>query len=102
MRSHIVPVHLSASGGLNQIEIYFSIVQRKVLTPNDFLSLDEVEFRLLQFQERYEQIARPFEWKFTRKDLSSPSFLLAIHEGLDLSNLLTKIPLESETLPLSA
>jgi hypothetical protein len=60
------PVHAS---WLNQIEIYFSIVQRKALTPNDFASLDELEHRLLAFQSYYEQIAAPFEWKFTRRDL---------------------------------
>lgn len=66
-----IPVHLPIHASwLNQIEIYFSIVQRKVLTPNDFYSLDEVADRLLQFQERYQQIAKPFEWKFTRDDLS--------------------------------
>ncbi len=52
------PVHAS---WLNQIEIYFSIIQRKVLTLNDFASLAEVEDRLLRFQEHYEQIAAPFE-----------------------------------------
>lgn len=60
------PVHAS---WLNQIEIYFSIVQRKVLTPNDFGSLAAVEDRLLRFQAHYEAIARPFEWRFTRYDL---------------------------------
>lgn len=60
------PVHAS---WLNQIEIYFSIVQRKVLTPNDFTSLAEIEERLLGFQVRYEQIATPFEWNFRREDL---------------------------------
>ncbi len=60
------PVHAS---WLNQIEIYFSIIQRKVLTPNDFHSLQELEKRLLGFQCYYEQIAKPFEWKFTRRDL---------------------------------
>lgn len=62
-----LPIHAS---WLNQIEIYFSIVQRKVLTPNDFESLAELEDRLLKFQNRYEEIAKPFEWKFTRKDLT--------------------------------
>jgi hypothetical protein len=60
------PVHAS---WLNQVEIYFSIVQRKALTPNDFPSLDELEERLLRFQEHYEEVAKPFEWKFTRRDL---------------------------------
>jgi hypothetical protein len=68
---NLVPVHgpIHASW-LNQIEIYFSIVQRKVLTPNDFSCLDEVEERLLSFQEHYERIATPFDWKFTRDDLA--------------------------------
>jgi len=61
------PVHAS---WLNQIEIYFSILQRKVFTPNDFSNLEDVEDRLLRFQEYYETIAKPFEWKFTRGDLN--------------------------------
>ncbi len=65
---HLVhtPVHAS---WLNQIEIYFSIVERKVLTPNDFASLADVADRLHRFEQRYQQIAQPFEWKFTRRDL---------------------------------
>jgi hypothetical protein len=54
---------------LNQVEIYFSVIQRKVLTPNDFTSLQEVANRLLAFQDIYEQTAKPFDWRFTRADL---------------------------------
>lgn len=61
------PVHAS---WLNQVEIYFSIVQRKVLTPNDFRSLKELEERLCAFEQHYQKIAQPFEWKFTRRDLA--------------------------------
>jgi hypothetical protein len=61
------PVHAS---WLNQIEIYFSILQRKALTPNDFTSLRSLKERILGFQQYYEHIARPFEWKFTRDDLN--------------------------------
>ena len=66
----LVPVHgpIHASW-LNQIEIYFSIVQRKVLTPNDFSSLAAVRDRLLDFQRYYETIGSPFQWRFTRHDL---------------------------------
>jgi hypothetical protein len=60
------PVHAS---WLNQVEIYYSVLQRKVLTPNDFASTDELEDRILRFQRHYEQVARPFRWKFTRRDL---------------------------------
>jgi len=60
------PVHAS---WLNQAEIYFSVVQRKALQPNDFEDLDALERQLLAFGRHYEQIATPFEWKFTRRDL---------------------------------
>jgi DDE superfamily endonuclease len=62
------PIHAS---WLNQVEIYFSIVQRKVLTPNDFNSLTALEERLLDFQVHYQSAARPFQWRFTRRDLDS-------------------------------
>jgi len=69
---NLVPVHGPVHASwLNQIEIYFSIVQRKVLTPNDFDSLEAVADRLLRFQEQYEAIATPFEWRFTRNDLTA-------------------------------
>jgi hypothetical protein len=61
------PIHAS---WLNQIEIYFSILQRKALNPNDLPSLKALEERILGFQKYYEEIAKPFEWKFTRKDLN--------------------------------
>jgi len=61
-----LPVHAS---WLNQIEIYFSVVQRKALTPNDFVDLAEVTQRLLAFQRRYQQTAAPFDWRYTRTDL---------------------------------
>ena len=60
------PVHAS---WLNQVESYFSIVQRKVLTPNDFPDLNSLAGRLFDFQYYWEATARPFEWKFTRQDL---------------------------------
>ena len=63
-------VHLPKHASwLNQIEIYFSILQRKALTPADFPSLDAVAARILGFQDHYQQIAQPFQWKFTRHDL---------------------------------
>lgn len=62
------PIHAS---WLNQIEIFFSIVQRKVLTPNDFNSLTALEKRLLDFQLHYQAVAKPFQWRFTRRDLEA-------------------------------
>lgn len=61
------PVHAS---WLNQVEIYFSIVQRKVVSPNDFTDLSKVEDRLAAFAARYNATARPFRWKFTTTDLA--------------------------------
>ena len=75
LRAHwptLVPVHTPVHASwLNQVEIYFSIVQRKVLTPNDFTSLSELEDRLFRFQDRYQQIAAPFQWMFKRQDLTA-------------------------------
>jgi len=69
--SNAVLVHLPVHASwLNQIEIYFSILQRKVLTPNYYPSVDELESTLIAFQKLYEQTTKPFEWKFTKQDLS--------------------------------
>jgi len=71
------PTHAS---WLNQVEIFFSIVQRKVLTPNDFSALDDIPVHLYEFERYYEEIARPFQWKFTRKDLKQLMKRLAAYE----------------------
>lgn len=60
------PVHAS---WLNQIEIFFSIVQKKVVSPNDFASTSQLAATLLAFTDRYNQTARPFNWKYTAADL---------------------------------
>lgn len=73
------PVHAS---WLNQIEIYFSILQRKALTPNDFPSIEALQERILGFQRHYEQIAKPFEWKFTRTDLAAMLKKIRIHPAI--------------------
>jgi hypothetical protein len=62
------PVHAS---WLNQVEIYFSVVQRKVLTPNDFPDLADLEGHLHAFETHSQTIARPFQWKFTRSSLKA-------------------------------
>ena len=51
------------------MEIYFSVAQRKVVTPNDFTDLNEVADRLRAFEDRYNATAQPFQWKFTTSDL---------------------------------
>ena len=62
----ILPVHAS---WINQIEIYFSILERKVLTPNDFADLREARDHIVRFGQEFSRHAEPFEWAFTRKDL---------------------------------
>ena len=74
------PVHAS---WLNQVEIYFSIIQRKVLTPNDFANLKAIQLRLALYEELTNRQPKPFAWRFTRQDLmdwlqrASPHFLAA-------------------------
>ena len=72
------PIHAS---WLNQAEIYFSILQRKALQPNDFHDLDQLEQHLRDFGRRYQQIARPFEWKFTRQNLTDLLTRLDSHQS---------------------
>ena len=50
-------------------EIYFSVVQRKVVSPNDFAHTDQIRDRLAAFEARYNHIATPYDWTFTRRDL---------------------------------
>ena len=63
-----LPVHAS---WLNQIEIVFSIIQRKVVKPADFADLTVLADRLCRFEDRYNQTAHPFDWRFTRRDLTA-------------------------------
>ncbi len=60
------PIHAS---WLNQIEIYFSILQRKALTPNDLKTRNDVISRILKFQQKFNEEADPFKWRFTREDM---------------------------------
>ena len=84
--ANLVLVHLPVHASwLNQVEIYFSVVQRKVLTPNDFPSLKAVAQRLIEFQSYYEQIAKPFDWKFTRADLKQLVAKLSIESERSLA-----------------
>jgi transposase len=71
------PVHAS---WLNQVEIYFSIVQRKVVSPNDFTDLAAIEARLTAFEQRYNATAVPFDWKFTAPALQDLLARIEAHE----------------------
>ncbi len=78
--AHLVhlPVHAS---WLDQAEIYFSVIQRKVVAPNDFTDLDQIRERLAAFEVRYNAVARPFNWKFTRADLHDLLERIDAHEA---------------------
>jgi transposase len=74
-------IHLPAHASwLDQAEIYFSIVQRKVLSPSDFTGLAQIHHRLAAFETRYNAIARPFTWTFTRTDLNDLLHRIDAHE----------------------
>ena len=78
---NVVLVHLPVHASwLNQAEIYFSIVQRKVLAPNDFEDVAELARTLNAFERHWNEIAEPFAWTFTRDDLAALITRLAAHE----------------------
>ena len=53
----------------NQVEIYFSILQRKALIPNDFNNFKQLEKTILDFQIACEKAAKQFRLKFSRENL---------------------------------
>ena len=77
--AHLVhlPVHAS---WLNQVEVYFSIVQRKAIATGDFADLEELAERILAFQDRYNATADPFDWKYNRTDLNDYLTRLRRHD----------------------
>jgi hypothetical protein len=93
------PVHAS---WLNQVEIYFSLVQRKVLTPNDFASLAEVEQRLRLYEALSNSQPHPFEWKFTRGKLVELLNRLHAHEAMRTPSATTQVPADSDQCELLA
>ena len=74
------PVHAS---WLNQVEIFFSVIQKKAVSPNDFSSLEKLSETLLAFIERYNRTAKPFNWKYTADDLRDLLHRIGEHENQD-------------------
>ena len=74
------PVHAS---WLNQVEIIFSVIQKKVVSPNDFTSLDQLSGTLLAFVARYNKTAKPFNWKYTAADLAGLLHRISEHDKND-------------------
>jgi hypothetical protein len=77
-----LPVHASS---LNQVEIYFSAIQRSVLTPKVIPSLSAVAQRLLDFQAYHRNITHPFEWSFTRQDLCKLLSKFQVEDPLEMA-----------------
>jgi DDE superfamily endonuclease len=73
-----LPVHAS---WLNQIEVVFSVIQRKIIKPADFADLDALAGRLNAFEPHYNRAATPFDWKFTRTDLTGLLQRIEAHHG---------------------
>jgi transposase len=61
-----LPIHAS---WLNQIEIVFSIIGRKVIRPAHFADLDALAARLAAFEPHFNAAATPFDWRFGRREL---------------------------------
>lgn len=73
-----LPIHAS---WLNQIEVVFSVIQRKVIKPADFADLAALADRLMRFTDRYNATARPFDWRFSRDDLADMLARLDAHRS---------------------
>ena len=79
-------VHLPKyASWLDQAEVYFSVVQRKVVSPNDFFDTGAIAERLAAFEQRYNAVAMPFDWRFTKDDLAHLLDRIAAHEAAPLA-----------------
>jgi hypothetical protein len=73
-----LPVHAS---WLNQVEVVFSVIQRKVIKGGDFADLSVLADALVRFEARYNTTAKPFDWTFTRADLAELCRRIDAHAG---------------------
>lgn len=62
------------------MEIFFSLLQRKVLTPNDYSDVAVLARTLNEFEHHWNAVAEPFDWNFTSADLAELLARLAAHE----------------------
>ena len=74
------PAEAVHASWLNQVEVYFSVLQRKLLTPDDFGDLDSLAEQVLAFERHYNATARPFDWTFTRTGLNQLLARLGRHD----------------------
>ena len=66
---HFTPKHAS---WLNQIEMWFSILARKVIRRGNFVSIDDLGEKLTNFIDYFNTtLAKPFRWTYTGKPLAA-------------------------------
>jgi transposase len=63
---HNTPTHAS---WLNQVELFFSILERRLLRHGEFASVDELADRVIAFIEDYNRKAKPFRWTYDGRPL---------------------------------
>ena len=63
---HFTPTHAS---WLNQVELWFSILSRQLLSKQDFESVPDLTRQLLAFIEEYDKTAKPFAWTYKGEPL---------------------------------
>ncbi|MHB1913021.1 MAG: IS630 family transposase [Acidimicrobiales bacterium] len=64
--THFTPPHAS---WVNQVEMFFSILQRKVIKNGSFKWRDDLIAKLLKFIADYDQLAKPFKWTYAADPL---------------------------------
>jgi transposase len=63
---HNTPTHAS---WLNQVELFFSILERRLLRNGEFASVDDLAERIIAFINDYNRRARPFRWTYDGRPL---------------------------------
>ncbi len=63
---HRTPTHAS---WLNQVELWFSIMERRLLRRGEFISTDQLADRIIEFIKAYNRQAKPFRWTYEGRPL---------------------------------
>jgi transposase len=66
--AHYTPPHAS---WLNQIELFFSILTRRLLKRGEFSSRDDLVAQIMAFIAHYDATAKPFRWTYDGKPLKA-------------------------------
>ena len=63
---HYTPTHAS---WLNQVELFFSIMQRRLLNRGEFSSVEDLTAKIIAFINDYNLLAKPFKWTYAGRPL---------------------------------